>query len=116
MRHLVLLLVLPLLPLFADDPPPGGSSDPRIDEAVRKGVAYLISKQDAGGSWKNDGTNSCPAEGYSVAGSAIACLALLESRDVVHDAGAARALREGIDWLVAWGLQAGGRTEKDREA
>lgn len=117
---LLLLLALGLLPAAParageePQPPatPGAKAPPpvsaqQVDEALRRGVDWLVANQNKDGSWGTPASNLfdiyAPLPGsqqaFQVAASALALLGLMEVQDPRPEA--ARALQRGADWLVA---------------
>lgn len=80
-----------------------------LDDAVDKGLAWLVSVQGEDGGWGQDGgregssrTNvALESSGNDVANTAFACLALLRAGNLPDSGPRANALRRGVEFILA---------------
>lgn len=87
--------------------PPPPVSAAQVEQALRRGVDWLVAHQNKDGSWGSPASNLfdiyAPLPGsqqaFQVAASALALLGLMQVQDPRPEA--ARALQRGADWLVA---------------
>lgn len=102
-KYLGLLAVLPALASIQDDKNWKKKLDAEIDDAIRKGVDFLISKQESDGWWKQERSHG-PGDGYG----ALAFYALIRSKDKIKDKTKLKEYNEAIkkaekyalDWKI----------------
>jgi len=88
-------------------PPVSPASQREIKDAIDRGVAFLVQRQNGNGSWGSPGEQQdymviCPVPGghmaFRAATTALCVLALIEAKSDVP--GATEALERGEDWLI----------------
>ena len=104
-RHPLLLLTLPLILGAGEPPSPAAPLSPR-DQAVQRGVAFLVKDQNPEGSWGSFKTslhwevfwsNPETHRAWRVATTGLCCMALMTHE---KQPGATEALARGVDYLL----------------